>query len=383
MKICILSTMHQPNDDRIYYKEVLSLLKKYHDISMVMQRGNNGYEEIDSRLEKVPLKPFTGLFGRFMAIFEAVFKVCRLKPDICHFHDYELIFAAPFIRLFGQTRLIYDVHEMFSDMMQLSDKVPNRLKPFLVPLVDIFEKLMARCCAQIITADEALSQKFLSIGIPTETVFNYPCLNLFHSDPIQLKELREKYKGRHPIIYQGTMSIDRGLLLMFDAMAKLRKSNPDVILVLVGNISPTLKKLVDQKIEGYCLHDKVDIIGWVAHKNIVDYLCVARIGLVPFLSVDKYKKNIAIKQFEYMACGLPVVGSDLPPIVHYVRHAGSGLIFSAGDAESLASSIKVILSDSKLWKKMSEAGKKVVNEEWNWDKMEARLLKTYETLEQR
>ena len=81
-----------------------------------------------------------------------------------------------------------------------------------------------------------------------------------------------------------------------------------------------------------------------------------------------------------MACGVPVLGANLPPIASYITASGCGKIFDSTRVESLANGVIDILQDKSEWKRMSEAGKKATREMWNWDKMEKKLLAVYEEL---
>ena len=54
--------------------------------------------------------------------------------------------------------------------------------------------------------------------------------------------------------------------------------------------------------------------GEVAHLEVPSWIQFAHSGLILFQPTPKWKKNVAIKLFEYMVCGLPVLASDVPPM---------------------------------------------------------------------
>jgi glycosyltransferase involved in cell wall biosynthesis len=143
------------------------------------------------------------------------------------------------------------------------------------------------------------------------------------------------------------------------------------------------KKLLEnvrQDIELNGLQDNIEIVGWVPHHEIVNYISVSKLGLVPLLPTRKFLKNIPIKQFEYMACGIPVLGANLPPIASYINACGCGRTFDSTNFEAFASAIMDMLQNESEWQCMSEAGKKAIREMWNWDRMEERLFDVYETI---
>jgi glycosyltransferase involved in cell wall biosynthesis len=203
---------------------------------------------------------------------------------------------------------------------------------------------------------------------------------MFVADKGKVSQLRERYNNRTPIIYQGSMSEERGLFHMIAAMKIIKSKREDVILLLIGQLMGSLLEKVNDLIKKNSLEKYIEIVGWLPHKEIVNYISISRVGLVPFLQTKKFLKNIPVKQFEYMACGVPVLGSDLPPIASYINEARCGKVFDSRSPEALAFGVLGILKDEAEWKRMSEAGVKAVRNLWNWDKMEKALFQVYEGL---
>ncbi|RJO60420.1 glycosyltransferase [candidate division WS5 bacterium] len=378
MKLCMLSTGHEPVDDRIYYKEALSLSSKYSDIAII-GRGDNAGSIKNNKIKIIPLKNSGSILSRVLLIPRAVKMIVQIKPDVCHFHDYELIFALPFLKIFSRCKIIYDVHEVYPEMIESSMKIPRILRPYMTKLVDLSERMLSHLTDYIITSDENISKRFTS-NKHVATIFNYPRLSIFTPDENKLFHLRQRYNGRIPIIYQGGMSADRGLFKMIEAMQLLKNKRPDIILLLAGEMSGELFKRAKEEIQQKGLSNSIDILGWIPHEDVVNYMYVSKIGLVPLLPTKKYTKNIPIKQFEYMACGIPVLGADLPPISSYVISSGCGRVYDSTSSEALAFEILNILEDESGWKRMSEAGKAATQNWWNWGKMEEKLFFVYNEL---
>lgn len=381
MKICMLSIAHGPYDDRIYYKETLSLSKKYSNIYIIApcrdEDNDNVHEENEIRV--LPLNTSGSKLRRFLNIATAIRMIHKIKPDICHFHEYEFIFGLPLLRLLSKCRIIYDVHEAYPEMVEQSRKVPASIRPYVAKFVDITERVLSRMTDYVITADNNIAERFNRLRNVT-VIFNYPRLNLFEPDKDRLIKLNKRYESRIPIIYQGSMSEERGLFKMIDAMYILMREKPEIILLLVGEMDEALLKKTTEQIQFKNLQNHIDIVGWVSHKDVVNYICVSKIGLAPLLPTKKFMKNIPIKQFEYMACGIPVLGADLPPIASYINSSGCGRVFDSTSADALADGVIKILESESEWKRMSQAGKKAVRDVWNWDKMEEKLFMVYENI---
>ncbi|MBI5739843.1 MAG: glycosyltransferase family 4 protein [Nitrospirae bacterium] len=377
----MLSTGHNHLDDRIYYKEVISLLKKYGSVSVVAQgTAPPDYKCNEGEIKFFPLKRSGSILSRLSVVPEAIVTMIKYQPRVCHFHDFELIFALPLLRLLTRSKIIYDVHEVYPEMILDSLKIPRLMRPFLAVVAGLSQKLLAVLTDHVITTDNDIASQFNNVRSKVTTIFNYPRLSLFVSDEKKVSELGRKYKDRIPIIYNGGFNENKGLFLMIRAMEIIRKSNPEVLLLLLGRADGNTRLKIDEEIRRRNVEDGIEVVGWVPHRDVVNYISISRVGLIANLPIRKWRKNVPIKQFEYMACGVPVLGSDLPPVANYVKAAGCGKVFDPASAEALAQGIIDILKDEDEWRRMSESGRKAVREMWNWDAMEERLLNVYEGL---
>ena len=381
MKILVLTTAHQPDDDRIYYKQVISLLTKYAEVHIVAPVRAGETFALDPRvvLHAIPRRP--GLLGRLLTTFRAAVQVMRLKPDVCHFHDLEFVAMVPLIRLLTRTRLIYDAHEVYPESMLISPKIPGWLRPAAARIVDLIEKNCARLCARIITADEPNTASFAKCGVPVTTLFNFPRLSLFQPDARRVAELRNSYPGRRILLYQGTMSRERGLFHMLAGMHLLQELVPEALLMLVGLNDADLRAEAEAQTRRDQTEHHVAILPWVPHADIPAYIALAEIGLASLQPNPKFNKNIPIKMFEYMACGVPVLAADLPAIANFLAGSGAGVLYDSTDAQAFAREAQRMLANRADREAMARAGRDAVARHWNWGEMEKQLLQIYAELE--
>jgi len=382
MKICILTTGHSPLDDRIYYKEVLSLLNTYSSIFIIAPGTKDEFQNIrDEKVRFILLKKPSSLRQRLMLVIKGLKAVYTLKPDVVHIHDYELIFVLPILRHLLKAKIIYDVHEAYPEMALNSLRIPKIIKPLTAKIVYSCEKLFARFADVIITADDNIHSRFIEFHSNVYSIFNYPRMSLFQINRAEVEKLKQRYSGRIPIIYHGGMSLTKGLFLMLEAMEIVKRKRADIVLLLIGSMDKSLLRKVKSEIYKRDIKDNVELLGWIPHEKIGNYISICKAGLVCYLPTKKYNKNIPIKQFEYMACGIPVIGADLPPIAYYITKAGCGKLFEPGNPDFLARCIIEIIENEELWRRMSEAGISAINERWNWRLMEQKLLSIYRNLE--
>jgi glycosyltransferase involved in cell wall biosynthesis len=80
---------------------------------------------------------------------------------------------------------------------------------------------------------------------------------------------------------------------------------------------------------------------------------------------------------EAMACGKPIIASNLPGVRTVCEDGVNGLLVKPGDAADLAKKLALILSDDELAARLGEAGLQRVKEKYNWKKVAEEHLKVY------
>src|SRR4029077_11842220 len=110
------------------------------------------------------------------------------------------------------------------------------------------------------------------------------------------------------------------------------------------------------------LESSITITGRLSHEDMAAALSSARIGVSPLQDTPKFRLNLPVKVFEYWACGLPVIASDLPCIRPYFRNTHAGLLVRPGDAMEFAISIAWMLDHPAQASRMGQRGRDAVVE---------------------
>jgi glycosyltransferase involved in cell wall biosynthesis len=86
--------------------------------------------------------------------------------------------------------------------------------------------------------------------------------------------------------------------------------------------------------------ERVEWTGWLPPAEAWRRLRRGDIGVVPTRAGGSQELSTSpLKLFEYLACGLPVVASDLPALREIVRADENGLLFAEGDPDTLAAAL--------------------------------------------
>ena len=106
--------------------------------------------------------------------------------------------------------------------------------------------------------------------------------------------------------------------------------------------------------------------------------CLA--GIVTFLPYPNHINAQPNKIFEYMAAGLPVIGSDFPLWKELIEQNNCGICVDPTDTVAIANAINIIANNKDLAKVMGENGSRLVKEKYNWLHEEEKLISFYNEL---
>jgi glycosyltransferase involved in cell wall biosynthesis len=83
---------------------------------------------------------------------------------------------------------------------------------------------------------------------------------------------------------------------------------------------------------------------------------------------------------EAMAAGLPIISTDRGAIVESVKNEVNGFIVGVQKPEEIAAKLELLISDKELRRRMSEAGRKLYEENFTEEKMVGRYVKVFTTV---
>ena len=351
-----MTTLHPPEDARIFLKECRTLLRAGHEVVLAAPLPEpmrvDGVElvSIGSRAAR------PGLLELWRRL-RAARRVARtVKPDVVHLHDPELIPLGLYLHLRG-ARVVYDAHENVAlDVATLDNG--NHAKRALALAWRSVEWLGGRRFDAVVAATPDIEQLFPREK--TTLVRNFPV-----SDEIADAGPSQRERDR-AVIYVGRMSDDRGLGVMLQAAAAT-----GVELRLAG-LGP------DQLLADLAQRPSVVYRGWLTRPEIAAELRSARAGLVVLQPRAAYLESLPVKLFEYMAAGVPVIASDFPRWRALVD--GCAVFVDPSDPQAVADAITWVLEHPDEADELGARGREAVRTTYNWEHEAEQLLAAYERL---
>src|SRR6202044_3461024 len=211
----------------------------------------------------------------------------------------------------------------------------------------------------VMTADPLTLRRLAHAGKSRKLVFfNFPNLDLFPPPRITTKKF--------DVVYRGGLSARAGTLVLLKAMRLLADRGKPASLLLIGYFDDAV---FERELRGHIcelgLSGNVELRGRLEHEDMAEALSEARVGVCPLQDIPKFRLNIPVKIFEYWACGLPVVSSDLPPIRPFFRSVGGGLLCQPADAAELARSVGSLLEDPDTAARIGQLGRLAIVQRFN------------------
>jgi glycosyltransferase involved in cell wall biosynthesis len=137
-------------------------------------------------------------------------------------------------------------------------------------------------------------------------------------------------------VYTGRLDVNKGLVLLLRAFARLRVAVPSARLRIVGTGSQG--PLLEQLVVTLGLNGAVDFRGWVAPADVEQELSDAWAAVVPSL----WAEPLGLVAAEAIVRGVPVIASASGGLGEIVEHGISGLLFPNGDEEELVRHLSAI-----------------------------------------
>ncbi|MCK4717322.1 MAG: glycosyltransferase family 4 protein [Thermoplasmata archaeon] len=362
MRICVVVSRDflDPLDPRVY-KEAHSLVKRGHQVVIVTPNSRPGRVMLGGiKVMKIP-NTMSSLRMRTAMIKAAV----KTKPDLFYCHEYMALHIGALLRVLTGKPVIYDAHEHYPSYILGGPRFSqNRCRPFLEFIIACTEYLSTRLVNETVTVNSTLAERFRHKFRKRCTIlYNGPDEKMFSPHNTD-DNIEHRYEGREVVVYEGSMREGRGLDVFANAFPLVREKRPQVLFLMVGRRPEALPDGAED----------LRFTGWVEMNRVPHYINASHVGVVLFQPTS-YNNTIGLpnKLFETMACGKPMIASDLPEIRRVVKKVRCGLLVPHSNPERLARAIIRILENPEQAQAMGARGGKAVEGKYGWAIQEKKL----------
>ena len=358
-KICHMTSVHRPNDDRIVLKECVTLLDAGYDVSLVFLGDLD--EIIDKRIHYVCAG--CQYESRKKRVLKGIWKVYnaakKINADLYHFHDPELIPIGILLKLSGK-KVIYDVHEDVPKQIMSKEWIKIYLRKPVALFMQFCEMIADEFFDGIIVVLDAIGVRFSDKHCIT--VYNYPLKDELYS---QIKwEKREKVFG-----YAGGISKIR---CIFEIIKSLEISKEKMLLAGAFENESIKKAVLNCK--------NINYKGYLDRTNVKIFYSKIFCGLVLFYPVENHLNAQPVKMKEYMAAGIPFIASDFPAWKKFVDKYQCGICVNPLDEAAIANAMRWMGEHPEEAKIMGENGRKAIVKNFSWENEGKKLTGFYDKI---
>jgi glycosyltransferase involved in cell wall biosynthesis len=272
----------------------------------------------------------------------------RVRPHVVK--ERANVFFSPdgFIPLGMSTPKVSMVHDVA--FLRYPEYLQPRIRKF-------YETWMPRYLAytdHIITVSEFSKQDLISgYKLPADkisVVYNGITDSYKPVDALTKQQAQQKYAGGKPyLVYLGAIHPRKNVTVLVKAFEKFKANvRSDVQLVIAGRASWHTED-VFKAIENSPFKNEIHLPGYVPTDE-----AVALVGSAEAMVYPSRYEGFGLPLVEAMACGVPVICSDVSSLPEVA--GGAALLFSPDDVDALAANLDKVVFDTDQRKEMIAAG---------------------------
>ena len=324
----------------------------------------------------IELKILRPLSAYIMLFLKPLFHAFRHKPDFIYFRTAPTVLPMLLSRLTG-AQLILEINgdALTERRGRIAHFWRDYIHYFRVKLICLAEKINARAAKIIITLTEGLKEivreRYL---IPGEKIAVIQSgTNTEHCRPMDKTECRKllgldelnRYVG-----FVGVLYAHQGLDTLIEATPELLRTCPDVVF-LIGGGGP-MAKVWQDRVRQMNIDKAFRFLGVIPYEELPIFLNAADICVAPFK--EDRGETSPLKLFDYMACGKPVVCSDIPSLKSLIEATDGIWAVRPDDSRALASALIALLNDDTKREHMGSEGRKYAVNSHSWDVITHRII---------
>lgn len=324
----------------------------------------------------IEMRVLRPLSGYLMLFLMPLFHAFRHRPDFIYFRTAPTILPILLARLTG-ARLILEINgDAVTEKRGRSATLwRDGIHYLRVKLICMAERMNAWAAEVVITLTDGLKDIIAKrYGVPREKIIVIGSgTNTKHCRPMNKGECRRLLgldEQRRYVAFIGVLYTHQGIETLISATPEVLRACPDAVF-LIGGGGPMAEQWQDM-IRKRNLSTVFRFSGVVPYEQVPVFLNSADICVAPFTK-DRGETS-PLKLFDYMACGKPVVCSDIPSIRTLAKESRGILTVPPDDGHALALALIRLLDDDPEKARLGNAGRKYVEEHHSWEVIARKMI---------
>ena len=215
-----------------------------------------------------------------------------------------------------------------------------------------------------------------------------PGVDTSHFYPIpadEAKEVIEIPQDHKMMLFVGRIEPLKGVETLIKAIAIMYESGflkecPHHLSIIGGNPNDTredlnseMRRLINLSKE-YKIEDLIIFLGKRSQDSLPYYYSAAEVVVMP-----SHYESLGMVALEAMACGTPVIASQVGGLAYLVKDGETGLVVPNDDPQALADSLMKVLCRKGIHNELSQNAA-VYAQDYDWDIIAGKIINIYEGL---
>lgn len=376
----MLSIQHSPLDDRIFFKEALSLKQAGFEVSQIVCASENGavYDmgnsnilnpELNLKLEfegiktyaikrpntitdKLLYKVFKGSFFR-----NYIDQGVKINADVYHTHEPVSYYLGTKIADITGAKVIFDSHESYTTGTPKEKWI----------LKTQIKKLKYLISANHLTRGYLTG---LNPRIKSQVIYNAAQSELY---------MQTSSPSSNEIVFthDGYLPFNRGLKTMLTAFLWVHKKYSFTRLKLIGKTTGEEAKFLDEFVRNNELQNVINETGWLKYQEVGKALRGTHIGIIAKTgTTNNIIGGPPIKYYNYTAAGLAVIDVNMPETVRLIEKYENGIIAKENSSAGLAEAMINLIENPELLNTLQSNSKQAF-QDLNWSNEAKKLVRFY------
>lgn len=319
----------------------------------------------------------------------------RIRPDVVHannIHQYlsyyciqlarrytsVVIFTARDAMAFSYGKLVTDRYiKMLDPRITWRDNLAQAGKRWN-PLRNMCIRWLIARAHKRFAISEALQEALIKNGIlDVDVIYNGIDLNAWSVSSSVVKRFKTKHNvaGKKVLLFSGRLSAAKGGEKAIEALARVTKTVPDAMLLVVGAVD-AYAEAMRKKAQGLGIEHHLVFTGWIERNDLRAAYAAADVVLMPSICFDAFGRV----NLEAMAAKKPVVGTCYGGVSEIVEDHVTGYIVNPFHTSEMADKIVTLLRDPAKTRSFGEAGYARAKTRFNLAEKVKAYLTTYERI---
>lgn len=184
---------------------------------------------------------------------------------------------------------------------------------------------------------------------------------------------------RKDLLFVGRLVDKKGVEYLLRALPEILAHHPDTKLTVIGD--GPLRSALMRICSELGVAESVTFTGSLTNRDIPPYVQSCAIAIFPSVVTDSGdQEGTPVAIMEAMACACPVIVSDYPGARDIIQPDANGLLVEQKHPGQIAQAVNRLLGDTALRQALGEAGRRYVEQTYDWTIISAKFLELFKTL---